>query len=291
MRLRVEHLTRYEYSQPVGHSSQIAHLRPRGLAGQVCLEHGLEIDPAPSAQREDTDYFGNPVCRFELEQPHDALSVRATSIVEITREPGALPASPAWDEVRTRFAGLQWGVSEESAAAEFLFASPFVPLLPELRRFAADDFAPGRPLLEACEALMQRIHAEFSFDPAATHVATPLAQVLEMRRGVCQDFAQLMIGCLRGLGLPARYVSGYLLTEPPPGQPRLEGADASHAWLAVFAPGAGWVDFDPTNALRPGTGHVTLAWGRDYSDVSPLRGVILGGGAHQVEVAVTVSPL
>ena len=178
-------------------------------------------------------------------------------------------------------------------AARYRFQSPYVHLKRLFADYAADCFAPGRPLLRAAQLLMQKIFREFTFDAAATQVATPLVQVLEQRRGVCQDFAHLMLACLRSLGLAARYVSGYLLTQPPPGKPRMIGADASHAWIAVFCPGADggfWVDFDPTNNLLPDTQHITLAWGRDFGDVSPLRGVILGGDGHAPEVAVTVTP-
>lgn len=291
MRYRVDHITRYRYAHPVGHSSQVAHLRPREQVGQRCLAHRLVITPAPSQLREDQDYFGNPIARFEINTPHDSLVVHAHSEIELDRPAPELPASPAWDRVRQHFAGAQWGLGPDSLAGEYLFASPYVPALPELAEYATADFTPGRPVLEACAALMQRIHREFQFDPDATHVATPVAQVLAMRRGVCQDFAHLMIGSLRALGLPARYMSGYLLTEPPPGQPRLEGADASHAWVAVFVPESGWFEFDPTNDMLPSHGHLTFAWGRDFGDVSPLRGVILGGGTHEAEVAVTVTPI
>lgn len=290
MRLSITHLTRYRYSQTVGHSSQIAHLRPRLLAGQRCLAHSLQISPAADYVRDDQDYFGNPITRFELCNPHDTLVVRAHSEVELVRDAGALPDSPSWEGVQRHFARPQWGITPDSGAGEFLFASPYIPLSQALRDFAEPDFPPGRPLLEACTALMTRIHASFEYDPDATHVATPLAEVLLIRRGVCQDFAHLMIGSLRAMGLPARYVSGYLLTEPPPGQPRLEGADASHAWVSAYVPDLGWTDFDPTNALRPGNSHITVAWGRDFGDVSPLRGVILGGGNHHVDVEVTVRP-
>ena len=173
----------------------------------------------------------------------------------------------------------------------YRFASPYVGLDAAFEVFAADCFPPERPLLEAVQALMQKIHGEFTFDASATLVATPLLTVLEQRRGVCQDFAHLMLACLRSRGLAARYVSGYLLTQPPPGQARLVGADASHAWVSVYCPSNGWVDFDPTNNLLPALEHITLAWGRDFADVSPLRGVILGGGHHDPDVQVTVTPL
>jgi transglutaminase-like putative cysteine protease len=199
--------------------------------------------------------------------------------------------SAKWEDVRQYFAETRWGQDADSAAAEFLFPSPMVPHTPALREYASASFAPDTPIVEAAIALMTRIHEEFEFDPDATHVTTSVETVLEIRRGVCQDFAHLMIGCLRALGLPARYVSGYLLTEPPEGQERLIGADASHAWVALYIPEYGWLALDPTNDMVPGDKHIMLAWGRDFGDVSPLRGVILGGGEHKVDVGVTVTPL
>jgi transglutaminase-like putative cysteine protease len=193
--------------------------------------------------------------------------------------------------VRQYFAETRWGLDADSAAAEFLFPSAFVPHTPTLREYASASFTPDAEIVAASQDLMTRIHEDFEFDSAATHVTTSVETVLEIRRGVCQDFAHLMIGCLRALGLPARYVSGYLLTEPPPGQARLIGADASHAWVAVYVPEHGWLALDPTNNIVPGDKHIMLAWGRDFGDVSPLRGVILGGGEHEVDVGVTVTPL
>ncbi|MCY1426970.1 Transglutaminase-like superfamily protein [compost metagenome] len=203
-----------------------------------------------------------------------------------------LADSPAWEQVRLElsYSGRPLGV-EELEAARFRFESPYVNLKQNFVAWADDCFVPGRPLLLAVQALMAKIFSEFTYDAAATQVATPLAQVLEEKRGVCQDFAHLMLACLRSRGLAARYVSGYLLTQPPAGKPRLIGADASHAWIAVWCPQLGWVDFDPTNNLLPALEHITLAWGRDFGDVSPLRGVILGGGSHDPEVSVTVMPL
>lgn len=201
-------------------------------------------------------------------------------------------ASPAWEQVRE---ALTYASQPMAAAlleaCRYRFESPYVRLKQRFVAFSESSFEPGRALLEGVQALMEKIFSEFTFDAEATQVATPLVEVLERRRGVCQDFAHLMLACLRSRGLAARYVSGYLLTRPPPGQPRLIGADASHAWISVFCPGQGWIDFDPTNNLRPALEHITLAWGRDFSDVSPLRGVILGGGSHDPQVQVTVMPL
>jgi len=293
------HDTIYRYDSAVMLSQQVAHLRPRDGAGQHCLSHSLTIAPDAARRVERTDFFGNPVTGFSLYAPHDTLAVHARTRVRV--EPALWPAaadSPAWeaarDHLRDGLSGHAPLQADARDAGQYRFASPFVPLGDESLRYAdyaLQSFTPERPMVEALLALSARIHADFQFDPAATSVATPVAEVFDRRRGVCQDFSHLMIACLRALGLAARYVSGYLLTEPPPGQPRLIGADASHAWVAAWCPGLGWVDVDPTNDVQPDTGHITLAWGRDYGDVCPLRGVILGGGGHSAEVAVTVIPV
>ena len=293
------HDTTYRYDSAVALSQQVAHLRPRECAGQRTLAHHLEIAPAPARRSERSDFFGNPVTAFALHAPHTELVVRARSRIRV--DPPAWPepaASPPWetarDHLRDGLSGHAPLRADARDAGQYRLASPFVALGDEAAQYAdyaLASFTPGRPVLDALLALSARIHADFRFDPAATSVATPVAEVFAARRGVCQDFSHLMIACLRALGLAARYVSGYLLTEPPPGQPRLIGADASHAWVALWCPGAGWIDIDPTNDLQPGSGHITLAWGRDYGDVCPLRGVILGGGGHGVEVAVTVMPV
>lgn len=293
------HDTTYRYTSPVLLSQQVAHLRPRESLRQRLVSYVLEIDPAPAQRRERTDFFGNPVSCFSLYAPHDRLTVRARSRVGVLAPDWPAPAaSLPWEAARDYLLDALSGhaplQAEARDAGQYRFASPFVALGAEAARYAdyaLQSFTPERPLLEAAAALSARIHADFRFDPAATDVATPVAQVFAARRGVCQDFSQLMIACLRSLGLAARYVSGYLLTEPPPGQARLVGADASHAWVGVWCPGVGWVEFDPTNDMQPGDGHITLAWGRDYGDVCPLRGVILGGAGHAAEVAVTVMPV
>ena len=290
---QILHDTHYRYAAPVSLAQQLAHLWPRACAWQRNHEQQLQVSPQPCQRQDALDVFGNPLTRLVFERPHDELKVSARLRVEVlARDELDLTQSPAWEQACTalRYSGqaLLPGVLE---AARYRFESPYVHLKQVFAAYAADCFPAGRPLLLATQALMQKIFAEFSFDAAATQVATPLLQVLEERRGVCQDFAHLMLACLRSRGLAARYVSGYLLTRPPPGQPRLVGADASHAWVSVFCPSQGWVDFDPTNNLRPALEHITLAWGRDFSDVSPLRGVILGGGSHDPEVQVTVMPL
>lgn len=288
---RVIHETSYVYESRVAVAQQLLHLTPRELVGQRLLAHSIFIDPQPSEKTEHLDYFGNPVSHLVLAAPHDALTVRAESDVELDPRGGAaaLPGSPDWETVRARLQAP--GDQADLEAAEFVFDSPHVRISRELADYAAHSFFAGRHLLEAVLDLNHRINTEFRFDPAATTVATPLSEVLQLRRGVCQDFAHLMIGCLRALGLSARYVSGYILTTPPPGQPRLVGADASHAWASVFCPGAGWIDFDPTNDLVLDDEHITLAWGRDFSDVVPMRGVILGGGSQELNVRVTVLPM
>jgi len=278
----VEHTTRYEYSHAVSVSHHAARLRPRALPRQACLAHELHVDPAPAAISTRDDYFGNAMTIFVMGVAHSSLTVRARSRVAIA--PAAVPdaaATPPWE------AGRDHDLLPIEAI-ECLFESASIQTSVELAEYARPSFAAGRPLLEAVLDLTGRIHGDFTFDPQATTVATPLSEVVRLRRGVCQDFARLEIACLRSLGLAARYVSGYLETVPPPGAPRLAGADASHAWIAVYCPGSGWIDVDPTNNLLPSTTHVTLAWGRDYSDVSPIRGVILGGGSHALHVSVDV---
>lgn len=290
---QVLHDTHYHYSAPVSLAQQLAHLWPRECPWQRCLEQHLTVTPQPCQRLDGYDVYGNPLTRLAFERPHDELRVIASLRVEVlAREGQRLADSPPWETVveTLRYSGqpLETDVLE---AMRYRFQSPYVHLKRTFAAYGADCFGAGRPLLLAVQALMQKIFREFTFDASATQVATPLTQVLEERRGVCQDFAHLMLACLRSRGLAARYVSGYLLTQPPPGQPRLIGADASHAWLSVYCPRQGWVDFDPTNNLLPSLEHITLGWGRDFADVSPLRGVILGGGSHDPEVRVTVTPL
>jgi len=290
-RYRITHQTCYQYDHMVSLSQQLLHVEPRPLDWQRVLSASLHIQPKPAQQHDQQDPFGNPCTRLELTQPHQALVISAEMQIEVLSRPRpGLDASLAWDEVvaTCRYAGRPQPHLE---VLPFRQESPHVRIKHEFARYAAGCFPAGRPVLAGARALMEQIHDEFTFDAEATQIGTPLMEVLERRRGVCQDFAHLMIACLRSLGLPARYVSGYLLTQPPPGQPRLIGADASHAWVSVWCPRTGWVDFDPTNRVIPDDQHITLAWGRDFSDVSPLRGVIIGGGSHQLEVEVTVMPL
>lgn len=289
----IVHETHYHYDSPVSLAQQLAHLWPRECTWQVCHLQQLQIEPEPTQRVDQLDVFGNPLTRLVFERPHDQLRVGARLQVEVLpRAVLNFIASPAWEA--TRQALCYSGKPVEAAvldACRYRFESPYVRLKKNFVAFSESCFPPGQPLLLGAQALMEKIFSEFTFDAEATQVATPLVEVLEARRGVCQDFAHLMLACLRSRGLAARYVSGYLLTQPPPGQPRLIGADASHAWVSVFCPALGWVDFDPTNNVQPALEHITLAWGRDFSDVSPLRGVILGGGTHDPEVQVTVLPL
>lgn len=292
-RYHVLHQTAYRYEAPVTLSYQSLHLTPRELPWQRIESHAVKVDPAPTRRRDGHDAFGNPIVDVALEGPHEVLEIVAESVVTVGRRPVPEPhATPPWETVRDALA-FRAGWRPPAAvieATQFLFESTHVRVKRELGQWAQASFAPGLPVLAGAMALMKRIHAEFRFDPRATTVSTPVMTVFQDRRGVCQDFSHFMVSCLRSLGLAARYVSGYLLTTPPPGKERLIGADASHAWVALFVPEAGWIELDPTNGLLPGTAHVTLGWGRDFADVTPLRGVILGGGEQELDVAVTVMP-
>ena len=290
MTYRVMHTTVYHYSKLVSLCHNLVHLRPRNDAQQTCARYELEVTPVPKLLCEQMDFFGNHATYFTVEEPHDKLTVRAVSLMEVsTTSASDTGHSPAWEDVRENLKRDRTPQGLE--ACQFVFDSPYIKAIPELLRYATPSFPPGRPLLEAALDLTHRIYADFRYDPTATTITTPLREVLEQRRGVCQDFAHLQIGCLRSLGLAARYVSGYLRTEPPPGKPRLVGADASHAWLSVYCPHNGWIGLDPTNDQIPSDKHISLAWGRDYDDVSPIKGVNLGGGTHSVTVGVDVALL
>jgi transglutaminase-like putative cysteine protease len=287
MRYRIAHTTTYEYSEPVSICHNEARLVPRATPCQRPLGTRLAIEPSLAELAEDRDYFGNAVHFFALEEAHFRFSVTAFSEVEVTPyEQPVLALSPAWELVRD--AVRQDFSPDGLRALEYTLESPYVRFGDGLFEYAAPSFSARRPLLEAVFDLTRRVFADFKYEPGSTTVATPLAEVLETRRGVCQDFAHLELGMLRMLGLPARYVSGYVHNAAPAGQRRLQGADATHAWLSVYCPGFGYVDFDPTNGTIPKDEHITLAWGRDFSDTSPLRGVILGGGEHRVRVGVEV---
>jgi len=273
-------------------SHQLLHLTPRALPWQTLHSHHIAIEPQPGENAEREDDFGNPVRQVLLATPHQTLTVRAESGVSVTPRADAAAAAPpsAWDALREHLHSIDRTPLLEPV--QFLYESPQVECLAELAAYAAPSFPPRRRVLDAALELAGRIHGDFEFDPKATSVSTPLAEVMRLRRGVCQDFAHLMIGCLRALGLAARYVSGYLLTVPPPGRARLVGADASHAWVSIYCgERAGWVDIDPTNNCIVDDAHVTLGWGRDFGDVTPMRGVILGGGTQTLAVRVTVTPV
>ena len=288
MTYRVTHVTTYRYEEPASVCHNELRLTPRSGGRQRTRRFQLRVDPTPSVLAPQVDFFGNHVHFVALHEPHRQLTVTAKSDVDV--EASAPPqASPSWEAVRDRLRADR--DSDVLAAYQFAFESPHVQVDPAVAAWTEPSFPAGRPLVDGVLELTRRIHQEFAYDRDATCVATPVSQVLRERRGVCQDFAHLEIACLRALGLAARYVSGYILTTPPEGATRLVGADASHAWLSVWLADAGWLDVDPTNDLVPSDQHVTVAWGRDYGDVSPLRGVVLGGGEHTMTVAVDVSPL
>ncbi len=290
MKYHVSHTTTYQYSDPVAVCHNQVHLTPRESPRQTCYYHRLRIQPTPSTIGRRQDFFGNPLNYFSIHEAHRKLTLRAVSKVAVQPRPPIDPAgSPPWEQV---VEALEADFSENGMAAyQYRFDSPRVPRCEAFAEYARESFLPGRPIVEAALELTRRLHADFKYDALATSVQTPVLEAFTARHGVCQDFAHIQIGCLRSLGLPARYVSGYLLTHPPPGRPRLVGVDASHAWLALYCGPLGWVDFDPTNNLITDTDHVTLAWGRDYSDVCPIEGVFVGGGQHQLSVAVDVAPL
>jgi transglutaminase-like putative cysteine protease len=280
---RARHTTVYKYEAPVLQCLTEMRLTPRRLPWQVLLDRTIHTSPEPTTIDERKDYFGNTVSLLSILEHHDEFATVATSLVQV--EPRLpLPASAmAWEQVRDDVRGLS--SAEAIDVSEFVFDSPFVTTAPELRQFAADCFRPGRPLIEAAGDLSRLIHERFTYRPRATTIETPVLEALRTKAGVCQDFAHVMIGALRSFGLPARYVSGYLRSGSD-----YQGAEASHAWVSVYVPGDGWLDFDPTNDVVPATGHITLAWGRDYGDVAPVKGVALGGGRQTVEVSVRVDP-
>lgn len=286
---RIIHKTTYNYKSPVSFGDHVACLTPRDLPHHRCVQHSLSIVPS-AVCHERTDYFGNRLSFFTVQEPHHELVVEAHSEVNIEQQEKAhLEQSPAWEEVAKGL--LRHGARASIEAYQFVFESPRIRPSAEFAFYATQSFKPGRPFTEALLDLTACIHKDFRFDSGATSVRTPPEEVLRKRRGVCQDFAHLQIACLRSLQIPARYVSGYLRTYPPPGRPRLVGADVSHAWVSAYCPEIGWIDVDPTNNVVPSSNHVTLAWGRDYGDVSPLRGLILGGRDHTLKVSVDVQPI
>ncbi len=279
----IDHTTTYDYVHPVPVSHHVARLTPRSLPGvQVCHTHTLDIEPPAAVLRTHIDYYGNTLTFFATQSAHTRLTVRARSRVSLQPTPGALDDTPPWEVATDR-------TKMPVDALDCVLDPGAGRVAADVTAYAAESFPPGRNLIEAVGDLTSRIHRDFAYDPRATTVTTALSEVFQTRRGVCQDFARVQIACLRSVGIPARYVSGYLETLPPPGKPRLVGADASHAWVSFHCPVIGWIDADPTNDLLPTRSHVTLAWGRDFMDVSPIRGVILGGGQHALRVSVDVA--
>ena len=307
MKYRITHTTFYHYSQPVGLCQNEARLQPRIFWRQQCHNSRFDIKPTPMDFSERIDFFGNRVAYFAIQQPHTQLIVTAISEVTIFPRQNNLDLlnQMTWEQVRSLLqespllgqSQSQLGQSqiqnqdqtlEVLDARQYVLDSPMVIVTPELADYAQSSFLPNRALVDVVHDLMQRIYKDFTYDPAFTTIATPLSEVLSFRRGVCQDFAHLAIGCLRAYGIAARYISGYVETLPEPGKPRLVGADASHAWFSVYIPSTGWLDFDPTNNTVPLDQHITLAWGRDYADVTPLKGIAFGGGQHTLSVSVDV---
>ncbi len=289
MKYKIRHTTTYEYSQVVSISHHLLHMAPRSAGRQKCLRSFIQIDPMPSVRSEALDYFRNKVSYITIQEPHETLEISALSEIEVnTPAPLQLAMSPPWEDVVALFLGQM--DAELLDAYQFAFASPYVTEIEQARELAEASFAPRRPILDAAMDLTTRIYETFKYEGGVTDVSTPVAEVIQAKRGVCQDFAHVQLACLRSLGIPARYVSGYLLTHPPEGQERLIGADESHAWTSVWCPGFGWIDFDATNNLIPTEEHITLGWGRDYGDVSPINGFMIGGGEHTVKVSVDVQP-
>ena len=287
----VSHRTLYRYSQPVAQSQHMTRMAPRTLPRQTVRHHNLIVEPAPALRVESIDAFGNGMVIFDIEAPHSELILYARSTVDTSLPaPGDLSAGTPWNHID---AALEPGgnTGRDLDTIQYRCASRFTPASPDIAGYAEASFTPGRPVLDGAMDLTARIFRDFTFDPLATDISTPVSQVLRKRRGVCQDFAHLALACLRTRRVPARYVSGYILTRPAPGQAKLNGTDASHAWLSVWSPEAGWVDFDPTNGIMAAGEHITVAFGRDYNDVAPICGVLLGGGEHTVSVAVDVVPV
>ena len=297
MHLAITHETRYSYSPAVQTAQHVAHLQPANTPCQQVLQHSLYVEPAATVQH-NVDAFCNHRAYWALTHPHEGLLVRAYSEINTSAiAPGS--SAQSWESVREHFSYR--GGHPADVNNGFVFGSHHAPVHEAFLAYAQSSFSPGRPLMQAATELTARMHRDFTYASQSTDINTPALEALESRRGVCQDFAHILLACLRSLGLPARYVSGYLLTQPPPGQPRLVGSDASHAWASVYVPELashacqGWLDLDPTNnrcgLASPGLDYVRLAVGRDFADVSPLRGVLQGGGAHTLEVAVTVAPV
>jgi transglutaminase-like putative cysteine protease len=290
MRYRIVHKNRYTYSEPAGLCHNEARLIPRTFEHQTCTMSKFALKPLPSYQSKRKDFFGNDVYYFTIDQPHENLSVTIVSEVIINRKSIDIPVPHmSWKEAAQKMKELK--DPEILSAKPYVLDSPFVAAHAELRDYGKPSFIKGRPVIETISHLMTRIYKDFTYKKGLTTISTPLADVLKYRSGVCQDFAHLAIACIRSFGLAARYVSGYIETIPPKGKERLIGADASHAWFSIYVPGTGWIDFDPTNNQIPQNQHITVAWGRDYSDVPPLKGVVFGGGRHDLSVSVNVDSI
>ncbi|MDA0834891.1 MAG: transglutaminase family protein [Planctomycetota bacterium] len=290
MKYKVTHKTTYTYGETVPVCHNQVYLAPREFKHQSCRTHRLSIKPTPTVSESRDDYFGNETCFFSVEESHRRLSVTAISRVDVRTPPPPDPSkTPAWEAIVQDILGP--ATSARIGIRQFAFPSPSIHWFPELETYTRESFSPGRPILEATIELMSRIYTEFKYDPTVTTVQTPVDEVFRLRHGVCQDFAHLMIASLRSIGLAARYVSGYLRTIPPPGEKKLVGADATHAWLAVYCGGRLWIGVDPTNNCIVGDDHITLAWGRDYTDVCPIKGVYVGSSIQNLTVAVDVVPL
>lgn len=289
MNYTVSHRTTFDYAQRVSISHHLLHLEARDVPFQTVSGQAVLIEPAPAVQQESIDYFGNPTRHLTIQEAHDQLTILSTMSVDVAMPPMIhAEATPAWESV---YNTLNRGDCEaDLKALEYCFPSSLAPTSQTVGQYTRESFPTGRPILVGAEDLMRRIYMDFSYEGGVTDISTPIDTVLKTRTGVCQDFAHLMIGGLRILGLPARYVSGYIRTIPPEGEDRLVGADASHAWVSIYAPNFGWTDLDPTNNKRRSEDHITLAWGRDYSDVSPINGLIVGGGEHDIKVEVDVKP-
>jgi transglutaminase-like putative cysteine protease len=288
MKYNISHTTRYQYGESASLSHNELYLTPRNTPHQTCASEKIKLSPPPSSISRHRDFFGNTVTTTTTDSPHTLLEITATSEIALNvPKPIQADQTPAWEQAKK----IIWNhaMAEDLDAFQYVFASPMVPVDDRFVQWTRDLFLPGVPILSAAIALTHKIFTEFKYDPQATTTTTPVETSFDIKRGVCQDFAHIQLACLRSLGLSARYVSGYLHTQPPPGKPKLTGADASHAWVSLYIPETGWVDLDPTNNVIPTDQHLTLAWGRDYNDVTPVRGTVLGGGQHQLSVVVDVA--
>ena len=284
----ISHRTLYHYNAPVSQSHHVMHLSPRAIDRQIVRRHSLLIEPAPTSRHDALDYFGNPTSLLCIEDEHNEFVIHARSTIDVApRAKIDVSATTNFERVSEDLMHARHPL--DLAVLQFVSPSHHTMPTAEIVDYAASSLQPGRPVLDAAWDLTRRLFRDFTFDNTATDISTPITTVLNRRRGVCQDFSHLALACLRAAKIPARYVSGYVLTRPPPGQAKLKGSDASHAWISVWAPETGWVDFDPTNGSMPQIEHITIAFGRDYDDVSLISGVLLGGGKHTVSVAVDVS--